>query len=132
LVDALDADVVFDPGPEAGPYRGTFVGRSEVRAFFKRLSKTVRKFNAEPLKALTQGEEVFVLAQLYGRFSRGVEAWLPVIHRWTFEGGRIVGLHSFPGRGKSLEALVLELQKEDSLARPAPEPAARTASSRPI
>jgi ketosteroid isomerase-like protein len=109
FVDALDSQVVFEPGPEAGPYRITCVGREAVKQFFKRLSKTVRRFRAVPIRVLEKGDDVFVLVRMYGKFKGGIEAWLPVIHRWTIREGMIIGWRSFPGRGKSFEIAVLEL-----------------------
>jgi ketosteroid isomerase-like protein len=104
LVESLDPEIVFEPGPEAGPFRTTCRGRDEVRDLFARLSKVVVKFEAEPRRFLVEGEDVFVLVQMYGKFSRGVEAWTPVIHQWTLEEGRIVRWKSHPSSGKPLEA----------------------------
>jgi ketosteroid isomerase-like protein len=115
MIEALDPDVVFEPGPEAGPYRTTCIGRDEVKCFFKRLRKTVRKFQAQPLRVLEQGHEVFVLVRMSGKFKGGIEAWLPVIHCWTISEGKIVRWRSTPGRGKSFEAAVLELLAADSV-----------------
>jgi hypothetical protein len=95
---------VFDPGPEAGPFRAVCRGRDEVKNFFKRLSKVVVRFEAEPRRFFERGDDVFVLVQMYGRFSRGVEAWIPVIHQWTLQERRIVRWKSFPSSGKPLEA----------------------------
>jgi hypothetical protein len=66
--------------------------------------KVVVKFEAEPRGFLEREHEVFVLVQMYGRFSRAVEAWIPVIHQWTLREQRIVGWKSFPSSGKHLEA----------------------------
>jgi hypothetical protein len=42
----------------------------EVKRFVKRLSKTVCRFQAQPVRVLEQGEDVFVLVRMYGRFKR--------------------------------------------------------------
>jgi hypothetical protein len=94
---------VFDPGPEAGPFRAVCRGRDEVKNFFAQLSKVVVKFEAEPHTFLERGNEVFVLVRMYGKFSRGVEAWIPVVHQWTLQQRRIVRWKSFPSTGKPLE-----------------------------
>jgi hypothetical protein len=100
---------VFDPGPEAGPLRAVCRGRDAVENFFEQLSKIVVKFEAEPRRFLERGDDVFVLVRMYGKFSRGVEAWIPVIHQWTLEERRIVRWKSFPSSGKPLEAELFEV-----------------------
>jgi ketosteroid isomerase-like protein len=112
LIAALDPDVLFEPGPEAGPYRRTCSGRDEVRRLFKQLSKTVRKFQAQPLQVLERGDEIFVLVRMYGKFRVRIEAWLPVLHHWTLEDGRVVGWRSFPARGMSFEEAILNADRE--------------------
>lgn len=107
MIDCLDPEIEFAPGPEAGPFRTVCHGREEVGAFFKRLSKVVVKFGAEPLRYFQAGDEVLVAVQMYGRFSRGVEVWISVIHCWTVRDGRIVGWRSFPDTGTSLEEIAL-------------------------
>jgi hypothetical protein len=131
MVEALDPEVIFETGPEAGPYRRRCLGREHVHRLFNSLSKTVRRFQAVPLRALEDGDEVFVLVRMYGKFRCGIKAWLPVIHCWTIREGRIVGWRSTPGRAKSFGAAVLELRTAD-LIEPAvtpDEPEHVTASS---
>jgi hypothetical protein len=87
-----------------------------VKQLFKRLSKTVRKFQAQPLQVLERDHEIFVLVRMYGRFKGRIEAWLPALHCWTIEDGRVVAWRSFPARGMSFETAVANAEQE--LARP--------------
>lgn len=111
VVKSLDPEIVFEPGPEAGPYRRVCRGREEVVLFFDELAKAVRRYRADPIYFFDEGSEVYVLVRMYARFKGGIEAWLPVLHRWTIRDHRIVAWGSFPGRGKPFEALVLELRE---------------------
>jgi hypothetical protein len=86
-----------------------------VKQLFKRLSKTVRKFQAQPLQVLERDHEIFVLVRMYGKFRGRIEAWLPVLHCWTIEDGRVVAWRSFPARGMSFEEAILNAEHELAL-----------------
>ena len=106
VMDLIDDDIAWDPGELAPDGQQGSRGRDGFQAFISGWMEAFEDFRVEPYEITGQGPYLIAEVRQSGRGrASGAPIEIEIVHVWTIDDGRAVGLQSFRDRATALEAL---------------------------